>query len=898
MDRADREEFLREACGSDPALFDEVVSLLEADAADHHMTGAVGEVAKAVRQMEVGLHADSVVGPYRLVREIGSGGMSTVWQAVRADDEFRITVAVKLIPREYIGSRFFLSRFKIERQILANLNHPNIAHLIDGGTTTDGIPYLVMEYIEGVPIDAFCKQTNPAIERRLEIFRDVCAAVQHAHQKLVIHRDLKPANILVGPDGTPKLLDFGIAKLLDRDFSTTTISPTAADLRLMTPQYASPEQVRAEPVTVASDVYSLGVILYELLSGHKPYRVTNASLGDMERIICVEHPEPPSKRASGRKIASDLDNIVLTALRKEPDRRYGSVDQFSEDIRRFLNSEPVRARKDTITYRFRKFVRRNRATAAAAMLAVASLVAGTAFSVYQAQRAERRFAQVRKLANTFLFDFHDKIQNLPGSTEARKMIAGTALEYLDSLQADAGSDPELLYEIASACEKVGDVQGNPTSANLGMRKEAQSSYQRGLRIADDLVRRYPRDLRFTRRSIWLNYKISDLELRGGDAKGASARQERAVALAGNILQDPRHDVSDMELGGRGYIRLGESYTRLHKNKEALAAYEKAYALLEPWSRKQGSVTSRREIVRALGAVGDGYRHLMQLEKAADIYAANIAMLEKLVDELPKDALLLRQLNGNRSVLANMLGNPYSTSLNQPQRARPYALAALQSMEKVVEADPNNQQAGRDLAIHLNRMASMYEDSAPLEGIAYRERALALARKLSAATPDSVESRRSVALYLHSLSRGLRKLHRIEAAFASEGEAIRIRKELEARDPSWVQLLEDACIMGQGMAENYEAAGDFPAAERQYLETLDVIQKDLTKSPKSADMHRLKADLQFAIGQLFAKQKKVTQARQWFQDSIGTWGKVVALTGDNGFQQKEIAQVQRELKKLP
>jgi eukaryotic-like serine/threonine-protein kinase len=420
LDRApaERTAFLDEACAADAELRAEVVSLLryEAEAEDFSLTAetqrSLDEPASSapllspdaptlfagpappLRQQTINEVAGQRIGRYQLLRELGQGGMGTVYLAARADD-FRQQVALKLVkPRLGLlpgTSADVLTRFRNERQILAALNHPNIARLLDGGATADGLPYLVMEYIEGQPLDTYCNEHQLSTGERLKLFRQVCSAVHYAHQHLVIHRDLKPSNILVTKDGTPKLLDFGIAKLLTPDLAAQTLHETAPEHRLLTPAYASPEQVRGELLTAASDVYSLGVLLYELLTGHSPYRRIDLPPHLLLRVVCEEEPERPStstelNETGGRKgrsaLRGDLDNIVLQALHKEPARRYASVEQLSEDIRRHLARLPVSARRDTLLYRTSRFIRRNRAAAlAASTAAVAVLLLAVAFFV-------------------------------------------------------------------------------------------------------------------------------------------------------------------------------------------------------------------------------------------------------------------------------------------------------------------------------------------------------------------------------------------------------------------------------------------------------------------------------------------------------------------------------------
>jgi serine/threonine protein kinase len=414
-----------------------------------------------------------MIGPYRLLHLIGEGGMGEVYLAER-ENEFRKRVAIKLI-RAGMASQEVVRRFVMERHMLAALNHPHIVRLVDGGATDEGLPYLVVDYVEGVSIDAYCDRKKLSIDNRLRLFIDVCDAVQYAHRSLIIHCDLKPGNILVTAEGTAMLLDFGIAKLLD-PIALGLATQTMTRLRAFTPQYASPEQLRGEPVTTATDTYALGVILFELLTGHSPYRVTAAgSLVEWIRSVCDEDSDAPSvaierviaapaadeksernltpetvsrhregnPQALRRRLQGDLDAITLKALRKEPRERYGSVDQLAEDLRRHLAGRPVLARKNTAGYVTRKFLQRHKFACLAAALLLMSVVAGLTATLWEARIAARRFDDVRSLAHTFLFDVHDSIRNLPGSTEARSLIAKTGAAYLDRLARDSRGNSSL-----------------------------------------------------------------------------------------------------------------------------------------------------------------------------------------------------------------------------------------------------------------------------------------------------------------------------------------------------------------------------------------------------------------------------------------------------------------------
>ena len=400
-----RGALLQELCGQDEELQRQVNSLLASDEAEETLLDSpllASAAAKAGFATAPARGPDPLigrtVGPYRVVREIGRGGMGCVYLAQRADDQFRRQVALKAVDPALVD-RQTLHRFENERQTLASLDHPNIIKLIDGGTTEDGMPWLVMDYVEGQTLDQYCETRKPRLAERLKLFRTVCAAVHYAHQNLVIHRDLKPGNILITAAGVPKLLDFGIAKLLRPEFMPHTIGNTRTGMRPMTPQFASPEQICGLPLTTSTDIYSLGVLLYYLVTGRHPH--TAGSLLELQRAVCETEPEKPSSAVQPKpdlepaaaapreeSISRDLDNIILKAMRKEPQRRYASAEHLAEDIRRYLDGQPVTARKDTVFYRVSKFINRNRVGVAAASLAAIALMASTGFAWYEKGVAE------------------------------------------------------------------------------------------------------------------------------------------------------------------------------------------------------------------------------------------------------------------------------------------------------------------------------------------------------------------------------------------------------------------------------------------------------------------------------------------------------------------------------
>lgn len=514
-----RSSFMDEACNGDSDLRDAVNSMLAADELDEQFIEAPAMELAAGLIESYKFEPDEVhqIGPYQLMKLLGEGGMGAVYLASRSDDHYQKQVAIKLVKRG-LDNEDMRRRFRHERQILANLDHPNIAHLIDGGTTNDGRPFLVMDYVAGVPITRYCDEHRLSVEERLNLFQLVCAAVGYAHRNLVIHRDIKPSNIIVSEDATPKLLDFGIAKLLSAD----TVDPadetsTATVARIMTPQFASPEQVRGSRITTVTDIYSLGVILYYLLTGRQPYRFKELTASEIERVICeseVVRPsyaiqrgeENDSDQSSGtgltieavcdarrerpeslrRKLKGDLDNIVLMALRKEPERRYSSVEKMADDIRRHLTGMPVLATNDSFGYRAQKFVRRNRIPVAAVGIVLLSLVIGLVATVWQS-RAVRREKQKAESINAFL----EKMLNYSNPLVRTSQSQGHTTTMEDALDEAAkrlengefDNQPEVKAEVERIVGISYNYQGRYDLAIDHL--QAYVTTQKGLRATDD-----------------------------------------------------------------------------------------------------------------------------------------------------------------------------------------------------------------------------------------------------------------------------------------------------------------------------------------------------------------------------------------------------------------------------
>ena len=548
----DRGVYVTAACGADAALLDEVESLLASmGAADNRFEtpslsfSSSDTVLRDVADAPPLAAANTRVGGWRILRPLGRGGMGTVYLAERADAGFTQRAALK-VARGGFADDLIHKRFLEERRILATLDHPDIARLIDGGATEDGVPYVVMEFVDGVPIDTYCRERALGLRERLELFRRICAVVHYAHQRLIVHRDLKAANILVTADGTPKLLDFGIAKLLD-----TSADTTKTLMRMVTPDSASPEQIQGATITTATDVYALGVLLYRLLTGEHPYG-SGRSEADLLRAICEEEPRPPSAIARDR-VPFDVDVIVMKALRKEPERRYGSVEQFSDDLQRYLEGRPVHAVPDSVVYRARKFVRRHRLGVAAVAALVVAVAAGISTTLWQARaarqereradahraRAERQLSAVRSLANTVLFELHDAVVALPGSIKAREVLLRRATEYLDALRQESAGDPDLSRELAHGYRRLAQVQGHDGMPNLGDRQSAARGYREAAALLESIGGPTPAD---PRDRIWLAHIYVRLRDYENDPDRKRALLQRARDIIEGIAAEGHVDV--------------------------------------------------------------------------------------------------------------------------------------------------------------------------------------------------------------------------------------------------------------------------------------------------------------------------------------------------------------------
>jgi serine/threonine protein kinase/tetratricopeptide (TPR) repeat protein len=750
-DASERVQYLDATCGDDIDLRQRVQSLL--DQPPDEFDSLADEVSLTMPDANAGRR----LGAYELTRELGRGGMGAVWLARRADEQFEKVVAIKLLKRG-TDTDEVLRRFHTERQILARLEHPNIARLLDGGVTDDDLPYFVMEYVEGVPVTDFCRERALTLEERLRLFLKICGAVQFAHQNLIVHRDLKPANILVTVEGEPKLLDFGIAKLLEADESTLFVTMT--EHQRLTPAYASPEQVRGEPITTVSDVYSLGTLLYEILSGQNAHKfsVPHPPPTELFRVVVQEEPVRPSSVVTdgtiARRLRGDLDNIILKALRKEPARRYSGVGSFTVDLQRYLENKPVTARKDTAWYRASKFARRNKLGMAAAVLVLLSLIGGIVMTRQQARQTRRQFQQTRRLAHSVIFDYHDAIARLPGSTAVRRQLVTDSLSYLDGLEKEGVRDHSLALEIALAYVKVGDVQGEPYAANLGDTAGALASYQKAIAMLSGLASTAPADAEVQRDFSLASLKLALLHQRRGAWDEALAVQRKGTAVIERLVASSNPTAANRALLADSYLSEGKALYQgarspsVEAERAGLARFEQALAVREELvaadpanhelKRKLAAVHSYMGY--ALWAIGDLTGDRSNYDAALENFEKSYAMTRTVAVTEPTDTPTQRSVSAALADLAEkkaLLGNPTA--------GRDHLLEAREIMRRLADADPDNLEAQRDVAeIDLN-LARIYQQLEQLTEARTRcSLALQTLERAQRLDPTSAETARMLA----------------------------------------------------------------------------------------------------------------------------------------------------------
>lgn len=882
-----REEFLNNANLS-AEIRAEVESLLafETESADLMNFSAV-EFSKDFLDEENG--KDTVFGQkfgvYEVVRELGYGGMGAVYLATRTDGKFDQKVALKLLKRE-MNTSALRRRFKQEREILASLEHPNIARLLDAGTTEDNIPYIAMEYVEGLPVDEFCNKNKLDLDQRLDLFREVCSAVDFAHRNLVVHRDLKPSNILVTEDGNPKLLDFGISKILSTEYEQIN-SATITKLGVMTPSYASPEQLQNKSVTTATDIYSLGIILYELLSGHRPFENKENDLKEIYKAVIETDPPPPSSiwdfgfRISDfsksnsenttiqlesnitdklklqtnpqspiqnpKSLSGDLDNIILKALRKEPERRYLSAENFSEDIKRYLKGLPVTARPNTFSYRAEKFFKRNKASVIAGFLIILAIVGGIVATFWQARvakaeraKAEKRFNDVRKLANSYLFDIFPEIEDLEGSIKAREKILKTALEYLDSLSQEAEGDAELQLELATAYEKIGEVQGAVSIPNLGDINAGLISYEKARKLRESVFAAKPNEPK-NKEALSRNYQTTAQTLMWNiDTAKAAEYFEKAIKLRRELAAE-QPDSPDLQ--NRLAVLLTD-YAAIPianvENEKAAKLLEESAAIIKEVLRKTPDhFYTRKAFPRVLRASARLKSNAGDYDGAMKDLAESVVLTEELVKLKPEDYSLRRTAWLNDWGVCEVF-----TAKGDGKNIVESCLKTVEFNAKALEKQPDESFALYDLAMTDYSLAQGYRLSGnPKLAIEYAKKALEPLAKLDKISPGINDYIRGTAVIENEIADSLLLLNDAETALNHlQSAQAKLEKTVET-DKTVLQLqTELAKVYRSTAAANYKK-GDQAKAVEFVDKAIVIIQKLKNSNALSASNKNLPAELE-------------------------------------------------------
>ncbi|WP_169974162.1 serine/threonine-protein kinase [Tautonia rosea] len=823
---SERLSFLRDSCGDDSTLLREVEALLKADALAHDREflgkplGSEFDTSRPDSDEDDSLIGQQI-GPYAIEALIGRGGMGSVYRAVR-QEEFTQVVAIKLIKRG-MDTDEILRRFRNELHVQAALGqHPNIAAILDAGTTPDHRPFLVMEWIEGLPVDTYCERQKLDIPERLHLFRSICEAVQFAHSVAVIHRDLKPSNILVTPSGVPKLIDFGIAKWLNDDSGHASDPSTMPEQRILTPQYASPEQIEGRPLSTATDVYSLGVVLFELLTGERPYRLTTGRIDELIQAVCKQPPPRPStvvtqrqhqpktsasaeelpstnplpsessplKRKLARQLSGDLDNIVLMALRKEPERRYPSVERFSRDIERHLKGIPVEARPATLVYRLNRFVRRNRVAVGLAVVMLMLLIGGivgTTVGMLRARASEamalRNEDRARRAVEELLVRVtENQLLNAPGLQDLRRELLESALQYYEEFLEDSSDKPALRVNLASTYHRIAEI-----NELIGRNEEALEANHQALAILEELIRSEPAEHPES-----VNRRIEYLH-------------DHATVLNSLGLIERRIGRTQSALSN--FERSRESAKRVSAARPDQSFYQEALA----------------NVVNNLGLV---LVEVGRLEEAIDCHSEAIRFQRSLVEEQPDDLDRQAQLADMLTVSSRptfMLGNDEGALDVLEQSLSLYEAIRARDSRNMLDANRYSQ------ALSQYAVIQMYQGNS-IEARNATGRAIDLLEPLVESNPK-VPDYQSDLLYLSNLACELdRREGRIEEAFASARVAEELAQSLRESYPDVIEYVSYASKSMNNLGRLFEDQGNRGKALEYYDRAISLLDQIAQADP--------------------------------------------------------------------
>jgi serine/threonine protein kinase len=876
MSDDERATWLSSLAEQDPALAAQLAALLD----EHRVLAQEGflEKGRFALPNSTGL-AGQALGPYTLISQIGQGGMGTVWLARRSDGRFERQAAVKFVSIALAG-RATEERFKREGSILGRLTHPHIAELLDAGISADGQPYLILEYVDGTTIDQYCDQHTLDVEARVRLFLDVLAAVAHAHANLIVHRDIKPSNVLVTAGGEVKLLDFGIAKLLGGEGQTGAATLlTREGGSPLTPQYAAPEQLTNQPITTATDVYALGVLLYVLLSGRHPAGSDLHSPAKLVKALLELEPPRPSdaipaddsehiaeQRGASldklrRQLRGDLDTIIAKALKKAPAERYSSVTALADDLQRYLKQEPISARPDTIRYRARKFVRRNRVVVALATVALVAVLVGSGVAIYQARIAERRFQDVRKLAHTILFDLHDEVAKLDGSTKAREMMVQTGLQYLDNLAKNAGGDLELQKEIAAGYMRIGDAQGYPTQPNLGRMADAVASYRKAGDIYDRIARKnsaYLPDLAAYYRSYAGLFRFSDQPQRARELYMA------AIQTFDRLRPHQQLDPEQENIYTRAWCNLGDVDEDVDNFQLAWTEFGRCSELAHAQLNRKKDQQSLNMIAQSAERVGTAAQELGHLREALQAFDEDETAIRELLAAEPFNPRFQRAL----ALMYQFRGRVYFSDgypdYGDPKRALQSLKLYLQTAQQMLERDPNNTAAQSSVVRAKIKVSYCLQKSDP-------PAAIGLARDSLRIIDQMIASNRGGSRVVSDRADGLRKLGeaqlnagRLAEARSSADLALASSRELAQSTTERGNLVESLILSGKTSA----AIRDLAHAQSLLSEARDEAQ-GIASSHELTNLIPL-ATAEEALGTFYVARHRTREARACYERLVNLW----------------------------
>lgn len=765
LDEAERPAALVRLCAGDPATAAEVQRVLnQLPAAESFFAQFLFDGDESRLRFD-----GRRVGAYRLTDELGRGGMGVVYRAERDDGQFVLQVAVKFVNVLAAGGEAW-RRFEQEKRILASLRHPNIAQLLDAGVSDEGTPYIVMELVEGVPIDVYCRERQLDAGSRIRLFQRIAGAVDFIHRNLIVHRDIKPANILVTAEGVPRLLDFGISRVLPA--AGEGREATAPEWRVMTLNYSSPEQLRGDPVSTATDIYTLGLLLYELLAGRPAYTLSGSSTVDLLRQVLENDPPPPGAGA-------DLDQVVMKAIHKSPAGRYTSARDLSADLDNYLAGRPVSAVQPTNLYRVGKWVRRNRYSVSIGAVVVLLLLAAGGAAIWGAHVArreravaERRFNDVRRLANSILFEFHDPISRLSGATEVRRMMVVRSIEYLDSLAGDGPSDVALQLELASAYRRLGDIQGNPNRANLGDAKGALTSYHKARAILEAVQRTGPRN------------RAAELEM-------------------GSLLL----------LIGAQLVHVGEPAASLEMKRKALAHWERLVA------GAPGEEQFRRGLAGAYSEMATATADNLRVGERLEFGNRAKEMYQRLLADRPADPERMRDLARVHKYLSGMYQSDADRALENAQ-------AAVELDLRRTEAAPLDSTARMEYAQSLSMAATGWDKKGDLsKAIPLAERSVEIRGKLWEADSKDHRVRERLAYALALLGQFRSRQGDSRAALKCLGDAI-AHTEALTRETNFYMAWHNLAWASTERAEVYRRLGSGNVCD-EYRRAADAYRRLLS-----------------------------------------------------------------------